>query len=121
MKVRRGRKKPNKPKLGDAQLTAVADLFATLSEPSRLRILQLLQNGAATVTEIVQRLGLKQANASKQLGILHQAGVVAREKQGLSVRYSIRMPIVSDLCALVCARLAEEAESRARALGAAGH
>ena len=117
MKVRRARKELDKPKLGEAQVRAVADLFATLSEPSRLRILQLLQDSPATVTEIVEHLGMKQANASKQLGLLHQAGVVGREKRGLSVRYSIRMPIVFDLCDLVCARLAEEAEARARALG----
>ena len=115
--VVRGKQKKHKPAaLTDAQMAAVAELFATLSEPSRLRILQLLQEGPATVSEAVARLGLKQANASKQLGILLRAGVVAREKQGLTARYSIRMPIVYDLCNLVCGRLSEEAEARAKAL-----
>ena len=117
MKVR-GERKKSKPPLGEAQLVAVAGLFAVLAEPTRLRILQFLQAGPATVTKIVERLGMKQANVSKQLGVLHQAGVVGREKQGLSVRYSIRMPIVFDLCDLVCGRLLEEAEARARALSA---
>jgi len=103
--------------LGEAQVQAVAELFAVLSEPTRLKVLQLLQGGPATVTRIVEELGLKQANASKQLGILHQAGVCAREKSGTQVRYSIRMPLVFDLCALVCKRLHEEAEARAKALG----
>src|SRR5215207_7575666 len=89
-----------KAKLGEAQLQAVADLFAVLSEPTRLRILQMLQEGPASVGEIVESLSLKQANASKQLGILHQAGVLARQKEGLTVRYSIRMPLVFDLCNL---------------------
>ena len=102
-------------KLGDAQIQAVAELFTVLSEPTRLRILQMLQNGPATVGEIIAALGIKQANASKQLGILHKAGVLARQKDGNQVRYSIRMPVVFDLCSVVCQRLREEAESKLEA------
>jgi DNA-binding transcriptional ArsR family regulator len=111
--------KSNKAKgaeLGEAQLRAVADLFAVLSEPTRLRILQELERGPATVGQIMAASGLKQANASKQLGILHRAGVLSRQKQGNAVRYSIRLPLVFDLCALVCTSVREEARERARAL-----
>jgi DNA-binding transcriptional ArsR family regulator len=104
-------------KLGEAQIGAVAELFAVLSEPTRLRILQLLQDGPASVSEIVDALGIKQANASKQLGILHQAGVLGRAKEGNTVRYSIRMPLVFDLCGLVCNGLRAEAEAKLRLLG----
>jgi DNA-binding transcriptional ArsR family regulator len=103
--------------LGEAQLQAVADLFAVLSEPSRLRVLQVLEGGPATVGEIMAATGMKQANASKQLGILHQAGVLAREKDGNAVRYSIRLPLVFDLCALVCSSLRDDARERAKLLG----
>jgi DNA-binding transcriptional ArsR family regulator len=116
MKVQSNPKRGFKERLGEAQLRAVADLFAVLSEPTRLRILQLLEEGPATVSEVVGRLGVKQANASKQLGILYQAGVLARAKDGLSVRYSIRMPLVFDLCSLVCGRLRDEAAARAKSL-----
>ena len=102
--------------MGAAQLQAVADLFATLSEPSRLRILQVLEAGAASVGEIIAVTGMKQANVSKQLGILHQAGVLAREKDGNVVRYSIRMPLVFDLCALVCGSLRDDARAKAKLL-----
>ena len=102
--------------MGEAQLQAVADLFATLSEPSRLRILQALETGPASVAEIMQATGMKQANASKQLGILHQAGVLARAKDGNLVRYSIRLPLVFDLCALVCGSLRDEALAKAKLL-----
>ena len=47
---------------------------------------------------------------------VHQAGILAREKEGNAVRYSIRMPLVFDLCALVCNRLREEAAAKAKAL-----
>ena len=106
----------HKKSLDHHQLQAVADLFAVLSEPTRLRILQHLRRAAATVSELVQQLDIKQANASKQLGILHQAGIVARDKDGTQVRYSIRMPLIFDLCALVCDGLRREAEEKARAL-----
>ena len=105
-----------KEKLGPAQLQAVAELFTVLSEPTRLRILQMLQDGPASVGEIMDALDLKQANASKQLGILHQAGILGREKEGNQVRYSIRLPLVFDLCALVCTSLREEAEAKLKLL-----
>ena len=102
--------------LAPAQLQAAADLFAVLSEPTRLRILQVLERGPATVGQVMDAAALKQANASKQLGILHAAGVLARQKDGNAVRYSIRMPLVFDLCALVCSGLRDQAEHRAREL-----
>lgn len=117
MNVRRSNARRGKNgKLGDAQLRAVADVFAILSEPTRLRILQMLQDGPASVGEIVDALDIKQANASKQLGILHGAGVLGREKQGNTVRYSIRMPLVFDLCGLVCNGLRQEAEAKLKSL-----
>jgi DNA-binding transcriptional ArsR family regulator len=102
--------------LGEAQLQAVAELFSVLSEPSRLRILQVLQAGPATVGEIMAAASIKQANASKQLGILHQAGVLGREKEGNAVRYSIRLPLVFDLCDLVCTSLRDDALAKAKML-----
>ena len=102
--------------LGEAQIQAIAELFAVLSEPTRLRILQTLQRGPATVGQIMDAADIKQANASKQLGILHQAGVLAREKEGNQVRYSIRMPLIFDLCDVVCSSLRDEAEARAKLL-----
>ena len=104
--------------LNDGQIQAVAELFAVLSEPTRLRILQMLQAGDATVGEIVESLRIKQANASKQLGILYQSGVLSRQKEGNAVRYSIRMPLVFDVCAVVCDGLRKEAETTARELKA---
>ena len=113
MAVKAKRKKAG---LDDDQLQAVAELFTVLSEPTRLRILQMLHDGPASVGEIVLATELKQANASKQLGILHKSGVLAREKDGNLVRYSIRLPLVFDLCTLVCDSLRDEAKTKARLL-----
>lgn len=102
------------PKLEPGQLDAVAELFSVLSEPTRLRILQVLQDGPANVTQIIEQTGSKQANVSKQLGILFNAGIVGREREGLQVRYAIRMNLVFELCKLVCEGLAKDALERAK-------
>jgi len=103
--------------LEPAQIAAVARLFGVLSEESRLLILQSLRSGPASVGELVDRLGLKQANVSKQLGILLTAGVVARRQEGNRAIFSIAMPLVNDLCHLVCRGVREQAMARAEELG----
>lgn len=115
-------KKTAKTKVGAAkslnvvQLQAVAALFSSLSETSRLRILQALQKRPMSVSELVEHTGLKQANVSKQLGMLLTAGVLSRQQEGNRAIYSIAMPLVFELCDLVCRRVATQAAERAAAL-----
>jgi DNA-binding transcriptional ArsR family regulator len=106
--------------LGEAQLQEVARLFDMLSQTSRLRIIQALHHGPASVHQIMESTGLKQANASKQLGLLYQAGILARQKDGNTIRYEIRLPLVFDLCTLVCDSRRADAEAKARLLQSAG-
>jgi DNA-binding transcriptional ArsR family regulator len=82
----------NHGQLDEAQLQAVAELFSVLSESSRLQILQALQAGPLSVGELVDRSGLKQANVSKQLGLLMSAGVIDRRQDGngQSIRFACR-------------------------------
>jgi DNA-binding transcriptional ArsR family regulator len=102
--------------LGPDQLTAVARLFRTLAEPSRLALLQALRDGPRAVGELVEELEAKQANVSKQLGILYAAGLVAKERVGNSVAYRIADPLVFELCELVCGKLKRDAERQFKAL-----
>ena len=102
--------------LDAAQLLAVASLFDVLSEPSRLQILQILKTGPISVGELVESSGLKQANVSKQLGVLLTAGIIARRQDGTRAIYSIAMPLVFDLCELVCGAAANQAAERAAVL-----
>jgi DNA-binding transcriptional ArsR family regulator len=101
--------------LEQPQLESVARMFGALAEPTRLRILQALQAGELTVGQIVQQTGARQANISKQLGILHAAGVVSRQREGNIVRYFISEPIIFELCRLVCAKLRRDGEAQAKA------
>jgi DNA-binding transcriptional ArsR family regulator len=92
-----------------AALEKIASNFRALSEPTRLAILQELKGGPKTVNEIVEAVGLSQANVSKQLGILRDAGFLAREAKGTSAHYSISDKLVMQLCTLVCNRLNKQA------------
>ena len=87
----------------------VARRFQILGEPCRLRILQALQGGAMTVSQIVDSLDENQPNISKHLQILFDAGLVSRERCRNSVLYSIADPVVFKLCELVCRSTARQA------------
>lgn len=88
--------------LPEPLLELVAQQFRVLGEPMRLRLLDRLREGEATVTELQEALDASQQNVSKHLGILHGAGMVARTKRGTSVVYSISDASVFELCELVC-------------------
>jgi DNA-binding transcriptional ArsR family regulator len=80
----------------------VAQRFRVLGEPMRIKLLDRLRDGDATVTELQQALGASQQNVSKHLGILHGAGMVSRTKHGNHARYAIADPSVFELCEQVC-------------------
>ena len=102
-----------KKALSPGQLEAVARLFNVLSETSRLALLQALQSGPLSVTELVETSRMKQANVSKHLAVLHDHRLVKRSREGVSVRYEIADPIVFSLCNLVCGKMERDAKQAA--------
>ncbi len=101
-------------KLQPEQLARVANLFRAFAEPTRLAILQELKAGELSVSEIVDQLHTSQANVSKQLKLLHDAGLVSRRKQATLVLYTIADPIAFELCRLVCDKLNQDAVKPAK-------
>ncbi|MCB1100541.1 MAG: winged helix-turn-helix transcriptional regulator [Verrucomicrobiae bacterium] len=99
-------------KLNRAAIEKVAEVFRVFSEPTRLQILQELRDGPHSVNELVESLETSQANVSKQLRILYEAGVLAKEKCGTQVFYSIEDDIVVPLCELVCDKLNRDATAQ---------
>ena len=102
--------------LNDGQIEEAARLFATLSEPSRLRLLQLLMRGPMTVTELVDATGMKQGSVSKQLGTLYDAHLVARNREGNFIRYAIGDEMIFQLCNLACRKIESDALARIASL-----
>lgn len=64
--------------------------FSALSEPNRLRIVELLRRGPMTVGEIAERLGLRQPQASKHLRVLLEAGLVEVQADANRRHYKLR-------------------------------
>jgi ArsR family transcriptional regulator len=105
-----------KKELSDAALQMIADRFKVLAEPMRLKILHALWDGEQTVGEIIATTGALQANVSKHLGMLQQAGLVSRRKDGLNVYYRICDETVFELCEVVCASLHDRLAAQINAL-----
>src|SRR5690348_7240552 len=74
-----------------------AEFFRALAHPVRIRILEVLRGAEKSVQEIQERVQIDQPVASQQLAVLRAKGIVVARKEGTTVRYSIRDPLVSDL------------------------
>ena len=83
----------------------VAQRFRALGDPLRIRLVEHLMEGEASVQELAAATGGGQQNVSKHLGVLLHAGIVARRKQGTFVYYRIVDEVVYRLCEQVCASL----------------
>lgn len=64
-------------------------IFKALSDETRLRMIKLLQQRELCVCEIMQAMGISQTRASRNLGILKNAGLITDKREGLWVHYSI--------------------------------
>jgi DNA-binding transcriptional ArsR family regulator len=66
------------------------EMFAALGEPNRFRIVELLRTGPRPVSEIEQRLGLRQSQVSQHLKVLKDAGLVGAEPRAQQRLYGLR-------------------------------
>lgn len=103
---------PNK-NLSIEAIELIANRFKILSEPIRLRILQTLQDGERSVTELTEAVETSQPNISKHLKILQDAGIVKRNQQGNTVYYSIADESIFTLCETVCSSLETRLKNQA--------
>ena len=76
----------------------LANRFKLLSEPTRLRILEVICGEECKVSDICERTGLQQANVSKQLQLLRVAGVVACRRVGTCRYYRVTDQELLKLC-----------------------
>lgn len=102
--------------LSPPALNLISDFFKVLSEGSRLQILCALRTGQKNVSEIINITHLGQANVSKHLKMLAQAGIVSRNQQGINVYYQISNPFVFELCDLVCDSLSVQIQQQSQQL-----
>ena len=74
-----------------------AQFFRALAHPTRIRILETLVGRAMTVQQLQDALALGQPIVSQQLAVLRHQGIVSAEKEGSSVRYALRDPLLGAL------------------------
>jgi ArsR family transcriptional regulator len=76
---------------------AKAELFRTLGHPVRIRVLELLQDGARPVHELLSEIDVEPSNLSQQLAVLRRAGLVRSSRDGATVLYALATPSVAEL------------------------
>lgn len=108
-------RKSKHSQMSDQALELIAARFKVLSEPMRLRLIISLEAGEKNVTQLVEATGGTQANVSRHLQSLTEAGILGRRKDGLMVFYYIADPSIFDLCESVCGSLQKRHDARAKA------
>lgn len=103
------RSQPAPHPLPEPLVELIAQRFRVLGEPMRIKLLDRLRDGDATVGELQKALGATQQNVSKHLGVLHAAGMVSRSKDGNHSRYAISDSAVFELCDQVCGGVRRQA------------
>jgi ArsR family transcriptional regulator len=106
-----------KEEINDEALTMIASRFRVLSDPMRLKILHTLDDKEMNVSDLVEAIGAGQANVSKHLGVMLDAAIVSRRKEGLNSFYKVSDETIFELCDVVCARLKAQLESRRAVFG----
>ena len=106
--------------LPDELVELIAERFRALAEPTRIKLLDRLREGEATVQELTALVGTTEQNVSKHLGLLHRSGIVVRRKEGNFSYYSIADETVYALCEVVCGTLQRRFESLRLVAGGLG-
>ena len=96
-----------------AVVDQVANYFRVLGEPMRLKLLNVLREGERCVQDLVDESETSQANVSKHLKVMLQAGILAKRNQGTQSFYRVTDDLIFELCNLVCDRLATRIEQQA--------
>ena len=94
--------------LPDDLVDLIARRFRVIGEPMRIRLLDHLRGGEASVTDLAETLGASQQNVSKHLGLLADVGIVGRRKAGNHVYYRIVDEGVFALCDQVCGSVQQQ-------------
>lgn len=67
----------------------VTGRLALLADPTRIRLLMLLEQGEASVQALSDKVTSTPQNVSRHLGHLYRAGIVSRRREGMCVIYSL--------------------------------
>ena len=85
-----------------------AEICKVLSNPTRLEILNLLRDKEMSVTELIQKTKLSQANISQHLSIMKSKGIVISNRRGKNIYYKLTNPKIVKAFDIIRNVLAEQ-------------
>lgn len=107
--------------LPDEVVDLIARRFRVMADATRIKLLDRLREGEASVQELTDAVGSTQQNVSKHLGVLADAGIVARRKDGNFTKYRVADEGIWQLCEDVCGSVERQLDTLRDALrGASG-
>jgi len=83
--------------MNDSLRRLKAEVFQALAHPTRIAIIEALRAGEMSAGQLIQQLGLEQANASQHLSVLRAKRIVVNRKVGNQVFYSVRDPVLIEI------------------------
>ena len=102
------RKHMDKKSGEDRVFESVAELFAVLSTPIRLKIISAVCHGEKNVSELLAEIDTTQPNMSQHLSMLYRCGVLSKRRDGTQMYYRLQSERVATLCRAVCTQVAME-------------
>ena len=90
--------------IGEGAAAGLAQVFKALGDPVRLRLLSMIgahQGGEVCVCDLTTAFDLTQPTISHHLKVLHEAGLLDRDKRGVWVYYRARTEALASLGALI--------------------
>ena len=105
--------------LPDEIVELIARRFHVLADSTRIKLLDRLRLGEATVQELTDAVGSTKQNVSKHLGVLVHSGIIARRKEGNLTHYRVVDDAVYRLCEEVCGSVERQLEGLHAVLRAA--
>jgi DNA-binding transcriptional ArsR family regulator len=77
------------------------EVFKALSDPSRRKILQLLQRGSKSAGELAEAFDITKGSLSHHFNVLKAADLVRCERRGQQIVYSLNTTVFEDVAALL--------------------
>lgn len=78
-----------------------AEIFQALAHPTRIALVEALQQGEQPAGRLMEQLGLEQANASQHLAVLRAKQIVTTRRAGNQVFYALRDPVLGEVLRLL--------------------
>lgn len=77
----------------------INEVFKALADPTRRRILQLLQDGEMTAGELAEHFDMAKPSVSHHFNVLKQADLITSRRDGQQIYYGLNTTVVEDVLA----------------------